>query len=47
MIGLCRLSCEARGCGALPVSAADVEAIRARIRELEDDLRALAVGESM
>lgn len=47
MIALYRLTCEARGCTMLPVSPADIEAIRSRIRELQGDWQALAVGESI
>lgn len=42
-----RLGCEARGHGAVPVSAEDVEAVRSRLDELTDQWNALPVGGSM
>jgi hypothetical protein len=42
-----RLGCEARGHGAVPVSAEDVEAVRKRLDELTEQWSAVPVGGSM
>ena len=47
MLDLYRVTCTARNCPALPVTAEDIELVRARIRELDAQWQALAVGESM
>jgi len=47
MLDLYRLTCEARECVPLPVTADDVVSIRNTISELDAQWQALAVGESM
>jgi len=42
-----KLGCEARGHGAVPVSAADVEAVRQRLDELTEQWNAVPVGGSV
>ena len=42
-----KLGCEARGHGAVPVSAEDVGAVRTRLDELTNHWRAVPVGGSM
>ena len=42
-----RLGCEARGHGAVPVSADDVEAVRTRLDELTEQWDAVPVGGSL
>lgn len=47
MLELYRVTCEARKCPTLPVSAADIGLVRDKIRELDSQWQELAVGESM
>lgn len=47
MLDLYRVTCAARECPVLPVSADDIVSVRDRIRELDSQWQALAVGESM
>ena len=47
MIDLYRITCQARGCPMLPVTDADILAVRARIAELTAQWEALDVGESL
>ena len=47
MIALYQVTCRARGCPALAVNAADIEAVRAEILALSTRWQALAVGESL
>lgn len=47
VIDLYRVTCEARNCPMLPVDAAAIGAIRARIAELTEAWAAVQVGESM
>jgi hypothetical protein len=47
MLELYRVTCEARKCPTLPVRAEDVVLVRDKIRELDSQWQALAVGESM
>jgi hypothetical protein len=47
MLALYQVTCAARECPALPVSAEDIVMVRDRINELDSQWQALAVGESM
>lgn len=47
MIDLYRVTCEARSCPMLPVTAADMEAVRERIAELDAQWQAVEVGGSL
>lgn len=47
MLDLYRVTCEARECPMLPVTAEDIVLVRDKIRELDAQWQALAVGESM
>ena len=47
MLDLYRVTCAARECPALPVTADDLVMIRAKITELDAQWQALAIGESM
>lgn len=47
MIDLYRVTCDARSCPMLPVTAADMEAVRARIAELDAQWQAVEVGGSL
>ena len=47
MLDLYRVTCAARDCPMLPVAAAEIVAIRARICELDAQWQALAIGDSM
>jgi len=47
MLDLCRVTCEARGCPMLDVTADDLDAIRARMAELMVQWEALAIGQSL
>jgi hypothetical protein len=47
MLDLYRLTCEARECAPLPLTADDIHSIRGRIGELDAEWQALAIGESM
>ena len=47
MLDLYRVTCTARECPALPVTAADIVSIRDKIGELDAQWQALAIGESM
>jgi hypothetical protein len=47
MLDLYQVTCRARSCPALSVTAADMRAIRARIEQLDRQWRALPVGESL
>lgn len=44
MIDLYRVTCDARGCPALPIDAALIDAVRARIAELDGQWAAVPVG---
>jgi hypothetical protein len=47
MLDLYRVTCEARGCPMLAVTANDLEAVRARMGELTVQWEALPVGQSL
>jgi hypothetical protein len=47
MLDLYRVTCTARECPALPVTADDIVSVRAKVSELDAQWQALAVGESM
>jgi hypothetical protein len=47
MLDLYRVTCTARACPTLPIGAADIIAVRARIQELDGQWQALPVGQSM
>jgi len=47
MLDLYRVTCTERACPMLPVTVADIDAIRARIAELSAHWDALAVGQSL
>lgn len=47
MIDLYRVTCSARTCPMLEVDVDDIEAIRARVAELDAQWQALAVGQSL
>jgi hypothetical protein len=47
MLDLYHLTCSARECPALPVTADDIVLVRARISELSAQWQGLAIGESM
>ena len=47
MLDLYRVTCSARACPLLEVDADDIEAIRARMAELDAQWQALAVGQSL
>lgn len=47
MIDLYRVTCAARDCPVIPLTDADIEAVRARIAELDAQWQALAVGDSL
>jgi len=47
LLGAYRLGCEARGHGAVPVSAEDVEAVRKRLDDLTAEWNAVPIGGSM
>jgi hypothetical protein len=47
MIDLYRLTCTARACEALPMTAADILCVRERIDELDRQWQAIAPGQSM
>lgn len=47
MLDLYRVTCSARECPPLPVTADDIEFVRAKINELNAQWQALVVGESM
>lgn len=47
MLDLYRVTCTERACPMLPVDAADIEAIRARINALDAQWQALPVGHSL
>jgi len=47
MLALYALTCEARGCPALPISDEDVESVRAELRALTVRWNAVAVGDSL
>jgi len=47
MLDLYRVTCLARECPALPVSAEEIDLVREKISELDSQWQALAVGESM
>jgi hypothetical protein len=44
MIELYQVTCRARACAPLPVLPDDILAVRSRIRELDAEWQALAVG---
>ncbi|MBL8518896.1 MAG: hypothetical protein JNM76_18195 [Betaproteobacteria bacterium] len=44
MIDLYRVTCDARGCPMLPVTAADIDAVRERIAELDTAWQGVPVG---
>ncbi|MBS0214101.1 MAG: hypothetical protein JSR26_13145 [Proteobacteria bacterium] len=46
MLGLYQVTCSARKCSPLPVSSADILAVRQRIAELEQQWQALPVGQT-
>jgi hypothetical protein len=47
MLDLYRVTCAARKCPMLPVTADDIISVRDKIRELDAQWQALAIGESM
>lgn len=47
MLDLYRVTCSARQCSCLPVTADDILAIRGRVDELDRQWKALPVGESL
>jgi hypothetical protein len=47
MLDLYRVTCTARNCPMLPVKAGEILSIRDKLRELDAQWQALAVGESM
>jgi len=47
MLDLYRVTCTARECPALPITADDIVSVRAKIGELDLQWQALAIGESM
>ena len=47
ILELYRVTCEARECPMLAVTAEDIRLVRGKIRELDSKWQALAVGESM
>lgn len=47
MIDLYRVTCDARSCPMLPVTPADMEAVRDRIADLDAQWQAVAVGGSL
>ncbi len=47
MLDLYRVTCTARDCPMLPVTAGEMRAIRDKLKELDVEWQALAVGESM
>ena len=47
MLDLYRVTCTARKCPALPVTADDILSVRAKISDLNSQWQALAIGESM
>lgn len=47
MLDLYRVTCVARECPTLPLSAEDIVSVRDRIKELDAQWQALAIGESM
>lgn len=47
MLDLYQVTCRARECPALPVTAEDIDAIRARVAELDAAWKAVPVGKSL
>lgn len=47
MIDLYRVTCTARACPMLPIDAADIDSVRARIAELSAQWTATAIGQSL
>ncbi len=47
MLDLYRVTCEERACPMLPVGPADIDAVRARIAELDTVWQALPVGQAL
>lgn len=47
MLDLYRVTCAARNCPTLPVKAAEIISIRDKLRELDAQWQALAIGDSM
>ena len=47
MLDLYRVTCTARACPALPVTADDIVSVRAKISDLDAQWQALAIGDSM